>query len=577
MDWHRKRKIITGLFLGGIALLIALAGLSIYLDARAVRQNAALSDIRDRVSQATNLLLALIDIETGVRGYLISGDPAYLEPFYRGRDMVTSIHSDLPEIDSWTAPGVSDQPLGTLMAKRRDLFKHAIAAARDNGVAAAQEEIRNSDAKLLMDAMRRVIAGQLQTYQEKSDALQHQADALANLHSLIIILVLSLSIAFSIAKFVMFRGEIAHRGEMERALRRRNEERKQVADLSAALQLSDSRREAYDVIGAYARRIMPEVSGAFYVYTASRDQLTLVAQWSAPERKEQDAWGFIDHLHPADCWGLRQGSEHIGCADQAGSNHPESAPLNCKHIETGIGPYACIPIVGRGQILGMLHLRGEAFRDAKATQQLKQTIERLVDQLSLSLTNIELRERLENMALRDGLTGVYHRRVLDEMLEHVLAMLRRNGRPAGLMLVDVDHFKRFNDTYGHQAGDEALRKVGAALLSAVRASDVVCRYGGEEFLVFLPECDAPEAMAKAEALRAAVAAITLRVGGEQIPPISASFGVAMFPDVGENRAELVQLADRALYRAKDAGRNRVMLAEAKAEAARHSRQAQAAK
>jgi diguanylate cyclase (GGDEF)-like protein len=234
--------------------------------------------------------------------------------------------------------------------------------------------------------------------------------------------------------------------------------------------------------------------------------------------------------------------------------------------------------VGRGEILGMLHLRGEAFRDAQATQRLKQTIERLVDQLSLSLTNIELRERLENMALRDGLTSLYNRRFLDEMLEHDLAKLRRSGKRAAVMLIDVDHFKRFNDTYGHQAGDEALRKVGAALLAAVRASDVVCRYGGEEFLVFLPECEAAEAMSKAEALRAAVQAIPLRVGGEAIPPISASFGVAMFPTVSDNRVELIQLADRALYRAKDAGRNRVMMAEPHPDAeTKYIHQPQAAK
>jgi len=250
MSWHRKRKIITGLFLGGIALLIALAGVSIFLDARSVRENDALSDIRNRVARATDLLVALIDIETGVRGYLIAGDPVYLEPFYRGRDTVTSIHAELSEIDGWTAPGNSDQPLGTLMAKRRDLFNQVIETAQTKGIDAAQDELRNSDAKPLMDAMRRVIGAQLQGYEQQSNTLQRQVDALADLHSIIITVALTLSIAFSIAKFLMFRAEIANRGEMEQALRKRNDERRQIADLSAALQLSDSRRESYGVIGA---------------------------------------------------------------------------------------------------------------------------------------------------------------------------------------------------------------------------------------------------------------------------------------------------------------------------------------
>jgi diguanylate cyclase (GGDEF)-like protein len=561
MDWHRKRKVITALFLGGIVLLVAMTAVSLVLDGRSVQQSAQLSTIRHRVTQATDLLVALIDIETGARGYLISGDPAYLEPFYRGRDVVTSIRTDMPEIDTWVEPGRSGETLESLMTKRRSLLNHAIDTAHSRGIQPAQEELSQGDAKPLMDSMRRVISAQLQAYADQSTLLKRQADGLADLHSLIVILALGLAILFSIAEFGLFRTEIASRGEIELTLRRRNDERRQIADLSTALQLSDSRHEAYGVIAAYARKVMPNVSGAFYVYTASRDQLTLVAQWRNSSQADATGWEFADHLPPGDCWGLRQGSEHIGCADPIGSSNPDSAPLDCRHVEAGIGPYACIPIVGRGQILGMLHLRSEAFRDAKATLLLKQTIERLVDQLSLSLTNIELRERLENMALRDGLTGLYNRRFLDEMLEHELAKLRRSGKSAAVLLVDVDHFKRFNDTYGHQAGDEALRKVGAALLSSVRTSDVVCRYGGEEFLVFLPECESAEAMNRAETLRAAVQAISLRVAGEAIPPISASFGVAMFPSISDNRVELIQLADRALYRAKDAGRNRVMMAE----------------
>lgn len=209
----------------------------------------------------------------------------------------------------------------------------------------------------------------------------------------------------------------------------------------------------------------------------------------------------------------------------------------------------------------MLHLRGEALRTPGVREALDGKIERLIDQLSLSLTNIELREKLENMALRDGLTGLYNRRFLDEMLEHDLAKLKRDSKCAALMLLDVDHFKRFNDTHGHQAGDEALRRVGATLASTVRASDVVCRYGGEEFLVFLPDCDLAEATAKAEKIRVAISATSLSIGGQVIPSVTASIGLAMFPEVGATRAQLIQTADRALYRAKGAGRNRVMTAE----------------
>ena len=558
MNWHRKRQIISALFAAGIVLLAALGGISVYIDAQALKQNDALAKLRIRVDAATNLLVALIDIETGVRGYVIAGDATYLEPFYRGRDMVTHIRDTIgPEIDQWAAPGYSDQTLGALMQARAKVFAAVLETARSRDFDAAREQLRVSPAKMLMDRMRAALGYQLRSFADEADAVQRRADRLAELDTILVVCALTIAILFSIAQFLLFRNEISGRGAVELALRRRNDERKQVAELSSALQLSDSRREAYSAIEAYARRIMLELSGAFYVYTASRDQLTRVAQWAPQDTMP----GFADHLHPSDCWGLRQGGRYTGCAEPHGGQETDAAPLVCRHIEGEIGPFTCIPIVGRGQILGMLHLRGEALRRKETRALLDGMIERLADQLSLSLTNIELREKLENMALRDGLTGLYNRRFLDEVLEHNLAKLKRDSKHAGLLLLDVDHFKRFNDTHGHQAGDEALRRVGATLTASVRASDVVCRYGGEEFLVFLPECDLAEATAKAEAIRAAIAQTALAVGNQSIPPVTASIGLAMFPQAGTTRAQLIQTADRALYRAKGAGRNRVVAAE----------------
>jgi diguanylate cyclase (GGDEF)-like protein len=575
MDWHRKRQIITVLFAAGIVLLTALGSISVYIDAQALKQNAELSKLRDRADAATDLLAALIDIETGVRGFVIAGDPTYLEPFYRGRDIVMHIRDTIgPEIDQWAAPGYSDQPLGALMQERRKVIVGVLETARSNDLDAAREQLRVSQAKPLMDRMRAAISHQLQVFGDQSEALRQRADGFAELHTVLVVSALTIAILLSIAQFLLFRNEVNGRGAIEQTLRRRNEERKQVAELSSALQLSDSRSEAYAIIQAYARRIAMDLSGAFYVYTASRDQLTLVAQWTLPDATQT----FADHLHPSDCWGLRQGGRYTGCAEPLGGRGSDAAPLVCRHIDGEIGPYTCIPIVGRGQILGMLHLRGEALRKAETSAALDSMIERLVDQLSLSLTNIELREKLENMALRDGLTGLYNRRFLDEMLEHNLAKLKREGKRAGLLLLDVDHFKRFNDTHGHQAGDEALRRVGATLAGSVRASDVVCRYGGEEFLVFLPECEVKEASAKAEAIRVAISQTALALGSQQIPPVTASIGLAMFPEAGMTRAQLIQMADRALYRAKGAGRNRVVVAEpAAAVAPDHAAGTQAAK
>jgi diguanylate cyclase (GGDEF)-like protein len=560
MNWHRKRQITTLLLVAGIALLAVMGAVSVYLDNRAVQQNAELSKLRDRVVAATDLMVALIDIETGVRGYLIAGDPTYLEPYYRGRDTVTHIVDTMgPELRDWTAPGLGGATLGTLMPERRKLMEAAVVTVGNYGTAAAQAKLNASNGKALMDAMRNIIDHQIDDFGQQADALKTHADFLADLHSVLVVVSLTLAMLFSAAQFLLFRSEINGRGAIELVLRRRNEERRQVADLSAALQLSDSRREAYGIIETFARRMLQGASGAFYVYTASRDQLTLVTQWTRPGETHD----FVDHLHPTDCWGLRQGGRHTGCADAVAGPAAslDVSPIHCRHVPDQAGAYICIPIIGRGQILAMLHLRSEQFRTAKGAARWDSLIERLTDQLSLSLTNIELREKLENMALRDGLTGLYNRRFIDEMLDHELAKLRRDGKKAAFLLLDVDHFKRFNDTYGHQAGDEALRKVGAALTATVRASDVVCRYGGEEFLVFLPECGAEEALAKAEAIRHAISVMPLRIVGANIPPVTASIGVAIYPDAATSRTDLIQLADRALYRAKADGRDRVVLSE----------------
>ncbi len=562
MNWHRKRQIITALFGAGIALLIAMASVSVFLDRLSVERNAELSRIRDRTGAASQLLTALIDAETGVRGYLITNDPTYLEPFHRGRDMIREIRAaNGPEVDAWAAPGYSDETLGVLIQKRAKLNDDLLETARQLGITVAREQLRNGESKRLMDRMRAVISYQIGVFAEESDKVQKSADFLAGLHSVLVVASLGLAILFSIAQFLLFRSEVNGRGAIEQALRRRNDDRRQVADMSTALQLADSRAEAYAIIASFARRMMPEVSGVFYVYTASRDQLTRVAQWN----RKGEAHTFVDHLHPQECWGLRQGGRHTGCTGESDPQHTDAAPITCRHLEeehgVEVGPYTCIPIVGRGQILGMLHLRGEVLRNRKTSAEIDDSVERLTDQLSLSLTNIELRERLENMALRDGLTGLYNRRFLDEMLERDLTKLKREHKTAGLLLLDVDHFKRFNDTHGHQAGDEALRRVAAALAGSVRASDVVCRYGGEEFLVFLPDCNLVKATAKAEEIRAAVAGTSMTMGERVIPSVTVSIGLAMFPEAGETRAMLIKLADRALYRAKGAGRNRVMIAD----------------
>lgn len=179
--------------------------------------------------------------------------------------------------------------------------------------------------------------------------------------------------------------------------------------------------------------------------------------------------------------------------------------------------------------------------------------------LQTQIDEIErLQAALQELAVRDGLTGLFNRRYLDETLEREVSRARRDGHPLSLVMLDIDFFKRVNDTYGHQLGDEVLKALAAALMDDVRAEDVACRFGGEEFLILLPNMPLDAARVRAESWRKSVEALML-VHGEFAVRITISLGVAAYPEHGKTPDELTRSADQALYRAKHSGRNCVVV------------------
>jgi len=169
-----------------------------------------------------------------------------------------------------------------------------------------------------------------------------------------------------------------------------------------------------------------------------------------------------------------------------------------------------------------------------------------------------LREKLQEQAMRDRLTGLYNRHYVQEWFGLELRRAQRHGRPVAAIMLDIDHFKRFNDSFGHEAGDLVLRELAGALGRSTRGSDVASRYGGEEFLVLLPECPFDAALRRAEQMRKEVAKLELRYDDRPLGPVTVSLGVAVFPDHATESEELLRHADEALYLAKQAGRNRVV-------------------
>lgn len=198
--------------------------------------------------------------------------------------------------------------------------------------------------------------------------------------------------------------------------------------------------------------------------------------------------------------------------------------------------------------------------DGPISADLRRTAELTARQLSLTLANLRLRETLKEQSVRDPLTNAFNRRYLENVGTKEIAQSARTGQVLAAIMLDVDHFKRFNDLHGHQAGDAALVAVASYLQDNIREGDWFFRYGGEEFVLLLRDGQPSDMMCKADELRMGVAALVLEHDGKTLPRVTASMGLAISAGREETLEMLLARADEALYAAKSAGRNRVLQA-----------------
>ncbi|WP_170400410.1 diguanylate cyclase [Ruegeria arenilitoris] len=317
-----------------------------------------------------------------------------------------------------------------------------------------------------------------------------------------------------------------------------------LGELNEWLQSSRSLDELFDMVSRFMTHILPEAEGSVYVYSNSRDVLDGCASWNGGTHKA--------HIHPEGCWGLRRGRTYEYGASEI--------DFVCEHAEPHDGrPYFCFPILAHGETVGLLHLRAhegcdEVFHSSKKLAQL------CAEQISMAIANVRMRDQLHDQSVRDPLTGLFNRRHMTEMLRKSISRSQQTGASLSLIAVDVDHFKKFNDTHGHDAGDMVLRAVGSALEQGCDRDEVACRIGGEEFMLILPDNTPDDAMTRAEQLRQAVEAVSVRYGEKSLPRITISVGVAHYPAHGTMPQDLMRAADDALYMAKDKGRNQVQVA-----------------
>jgi diguanylate cyclase (GGDEF)-like protein len=323
-----------------------------------------------------------------------------------------------------------------------------------------------------------------------------------------------------------------------------------LSELSGFLQACPRAEEGYACIADYGPRLFPGSLGALYLLEDAGDTLVEKAFWG----HAIDSGTRASRFGSGECWALRRGQPYR-------VDSPSSA-LCCPHVDRLTGnhrPYSCVPLLAQGKTFGLLFVEHRRQPVGHALDVPQDLVLAMAEHAGLALANIRLREALLQQSIRDPLTGLYNRRHLHEFLQLELARSQRAASELSVMMVDVDHFKQFNDTFGHQAGDEVLQSVARLIETLFRGHDIGCRYGGEEFILLLPGCSSARARERAIDLLDAVRSLRLTHEDRVLGRITASIGLAQFPQDGDTPGALIAAADAALYEAKAAGRDRLAI------------------
>jgi diguanylate cyclase (GGDEF)-like protein len=344
--------------------------------------------------------------------------------------------------------------------------------------------------------------------------------------------------------------------ELRRVLRERevrDSERAAIQEMSNLLHSCLNLDEARRVIAHSVKKLFPEDSGAIYLDGPNQSVMESLVKWGDAGTDDGD---FLRES----CWALRRGRAH--------RVSEKAEDLRCIHQAQRGRPAFCVPMMAQGKTMGVMTV---VWKDSPRTESRSEWIHWLVatvaDLLAVALAGLRLREELRENSIRDPLTNLFNRRYMEETLARELHRMQRMRLPLGILALDLDHFKQLNDTYGHGAGDAVLRSSAGLLQSTFRQDDIVCRTGGEEFLVILPTADAKMVLQRAEELRRAIEQIQVSYRGKALPAVTVSGGAAIFPQHGMTGTELIRAADMALYQAKERGRNQIVVTGSPANAA----------
>jgi len=515
--------------------------------------------------QRLELVVSLLrDAETAQRGFVITGNDAFLQASLKAQQALPQALQALKRASRSDDDRAVVWRISRLAQLKQAAIGEAITVRQNEGAAAAAAVVGSMRGMHHMDELRRIVQAEVAAIDQRLQALSAELQARTGRSFAVSVGATLLNVCVLAALLVVLMRMLRERRESARLLgeraaelavaaglaTRHNRELRLTAEMLRAAEAAPSSREAGPVIGRYLPRLLPELSGSFYLLRDDDGMLERQGAWGDPAGPMADEPA---ELAPESCRALQNSARYKTCGDQ---------DLPCTHDRTGLHGATvrlCVPLVSQDDLVGMIHLRGLAS-DPQRQQQQEQLAVAVAEQLALALGNARLRESLRRQSVLDALTGLFNRRYFDETMKRELARARRSGLPMALLVLDIDHFKQVNDRYGHAAGDVVLRNIAGQIRSWIREGDVACRYGGEEFVILMPECGAGVARERADMLRQAIAATVFSSDGSGPERVTASFGVAELPRHGEEADALFRAADTALYRAKHLGRNQVVTA-----------------
>jgi diguanylate cyclase (GGDEF)-like protein len=516
-----------------------------------VQTERTLARTHRELAQISNLLQLLNQAEASHYAYTIKGDPRQLEQYNTASDSINRTLENLKQLfENNPTQKKRLEEAEPLVREKLRLMSAVVQKLRREADPKLEDvdrldHITGSLAKIITDMQadeNRLIAGH-----------ERRAETTPSRTRIIIVVGVTVAIAFAgFAKFVLGRDFRARQKseELAQQLQRKALVDGQLSQMTILLQSCLTPEEASDIISHSARQLFPENAGTLYVFRNSRNLLEPAAEWGDGGEKAAP-------FAPPQCWALRQGQMH--------QVDNQKSDIGCGHARYP-EPYICLPLMAHGEVLALLHV--QLSKDSKLADHAADPhglpLRTFTEHMSLALSNLNLRICLRQQSIRDPLTGLFNRRYLEEALAVETERAKREVAPFSIIMLDLDHFKRFNDTHGHEAGDAVLQTVGRYLQRNVRGGDIACRFGGEEFTMVLPRAGSQEALHRAEQLCEGVRGLRVEFRGQVLGPLTLSAGVATYPDQGETGEHVLQAADAALYAAKTDGRDRAVMSEVSA-------------